>query len=363
MDRFRIRTGELVGILGPGFFVVVDLCLVLNARRGSPGDAIKRLVAAVPSETGAAVAVIFGLFMSCYLAGLVLRLFRPERLDWWSIRLRRLWDGRFRRRTEHAFPYLDWLEAEGPDPATTKGIQPEHVERFRQTIAWLRSQQESPPGAGSGQEECKPTPDHRVGMWFNAFKLHVCVKAPQLFDEILFAEGASRFVAGLAYASLVALAVAPAATPSGVDPWPLVSFVLFYMPLQLLGRRMVERRMVCIIACSTLLLLGFISWIPCHSSMVALRPYGTSLVNALLVASIVLVPARDKQSSQWYRTILLALTVLSASLLQFLSGNVPAVLNAVALLALITFLRHIRLKEAFTVLHGYAIAQGIENKK
>ncbi len=193
MDRFRLRTGELLGILGPGFFLVVDLFLVLTNKSCSALLLKEGGYAGLAKVFENSVAAIFGLFMLCYVLGLGLRLIPPGVLDWWSGRLRSLKPGQ----TEHGllalgeeFPYVGWFH--GQFNADQSKNEPHHISDLQDDLDRWKN------------EENAEIQKARI----NSLKLFILKESPGLSDEILFAEGSSRLVPGLAYATLICGAIA-----------------------------------------------------------------------------------------------------------------------------------------------------------
>jgi hypothetical protein len=407
MERFRIRRGELLGILGPGFVLLADLYFVLRCRSiDDVRSMAERITDMIPAEPAPAIASAFALFMVLYVAGLLLRLMSPGVLDWWSIRMRNFLRNPRQDKEYHEFPYANWFypeecEKERKDdsppavsptpqcerdgqpattssPAVASAVHPPHFRKLESAVTWLGA---TPPPANSAVN--KPSVGQNRLNWFNSFRLQVIHRSPPLAEEILFAEGLSRLVAGLAYAVLISLVVGAAVTKAGFRVWLLffefLPFVALWVPRwwspkkAKKGEKTDEERQkeekkkakkeligaligLAIGGVLNVVLVPRYAGIPWVSCLTVLP---TSMVLVLVFKHPGIRGESENSSVGWCLLVPCIVLVVVQALHQpfhVLSWANPGVaVNAVAFLVLLPFVRHLRNKEAHVVLHGYAI--------
>lgn len=350
MERFRLRTGELLGILGPGFFLLFDLHLVLT------GNAVPRLPFEHRPGAGTAydIVLVFGLFMAVYLTGFVLRLIPPGLLDWWSARLRSLdlsLSVAEKAGLSEAFPYIVWFRRV-LTPGNVAGTA-SHLLRLREVLrAWpvhCRTR---------GRQDPK-------NARFNSYKQVVLSgEHPALANEVLFTEGLSRMVSGLAYAALISCTAA-ALVVSGQLRWhersfmPLVVWMGFVL-VTIWGIHGVQAH-----ARSSRRRPRWLGWIAVGvgiTGAVAV-PFAVSGFTwssaplATLVPLVVLAPQEARQPSDrcWFLSAFLLVFVGACIFYMQLSGHISVIANLLLFALLVFSPRHLRVREAATVLNAYAI--------
>jgi hypothetical protein len=235
MDRFRIRTGELLGIVVPGIVLLGNLSLILAA---DDCNRLRKLFLGGAKSLGNQAVFIFVVFLASYVVGFALRLLPPDPPDRVSGFLRVLTRWPLGKGAGHLwdpFPYWELFKSDCADSYPTRHAGA-YLADLQSDFESIKRARREPQPTGKNANEPEPLPiellrppevarvrqlvgrafDRLLGVedparqraarsLFNSYKLVIVSKCPALADEVFLAEGLTRLVTGLIYASTLGL--------------------------------------------------------------------------------------------------------------------------------------------------------------